>query len=67
MANLRQVLKTDFNIDRARLSPRLRACLERLNKLEEDADAFARYMSLPADKQRKAWRVIAADEDAGNE
>lgn len=67
MANLRQVLKTDFNIDEARLSPDLRACLERLDKLEDDADEFARYMQLPVDKQREAWRVIATDNNVGND
>lgn len=67
MADLRQVLKNDLNIDEARLSPQLRACLERLDKLEDDADAFGQYMDLPLDKQREAWRVIAADDDAGNE
>jgi len=64
MADLRQVLKIDLKIDEARLSPQLRACLERLDKLEEDADAFGHYMKLPVDKQREAWRVIASDDDA---
>lgn len=58
MANLREILKRDFNIDEARLSPQVRECLERLDKLEEDADEFGRYMATPLEKQRAAWRII---------
>jgi hypothetical protein len=60
MAHLRDVLKRDFNIDQARLSPHLRECLERLDKLEDEAEEFGRYMDAPLEKQREAWRIIDA-------
>lgn len=51
MAHLRDVLKRDFNIDEARLSPHLRECLERLDKLEDDAELFGRYMDAPLENR----------------
>lgn len=39
-------------------SPELRGCLERLDKLELDAEEFGRYMGADPAKQREAWRII---------
>lgn len=44
MTSIGDVLKRDFNVDQARLSPEFLAVLERLDRLVAEADQFALYM-----------------------
>jgi len=58
MAEARDKTDQKAKFNGSSLSPDLRQCLARLETLEAEVAEFERYLAIPVDKQREAWRIV---------